>query len=118
MLMEGGKGCGGGVMRQAGEGGCHWMILAKTPPTKAPLSPKSGRCLIAELRAKNAELATLQGESPLILPTWTPRLWPACVGDWTGIPVGRNGLDELETVLEPGKRTFPSGDAPGPRMTR
>ena len=40
------------------------------------------------------ELATLQGEHPLILPTVDYQAVAAVVGDWTGIPVGRMGQPE------------------------
>ena len=35
------------------------------------------------------ELANLQGEQPLILPTVDQQAVASVVGDWTGIPVGR-----------------------------
>jgi type VI secretion system protein VasG len=45
------------------------------------------------------ELATLQGENPLILPTVDYQAVASVVGDWTGIPVGRMAANEIETVL-------------------
>ncbi len=44
-------------------------------------------------------LSTLQGESPLILPTVDYQAVASVVADWTGIPVGRMARNELETVL-------------------
>ncbi|MEM8579026.1 MAG: AAA family ATPase, partial [Pseudomonadota bacterium] len=55
--------------------------------------------IMAELRAKNAELEAAQGDSPLILPIVDHQAVASVVGDWTGIPVGRMVKDEIETVL-------------------
>ena len=55
--------------------------------------------LMADLKAKNAELVAMQGESPLILPIVDAQAVATVVGDWTGIPVGRMLKDEIETVL-------------------
>ncbi|MEN5093192.1 type VI secretion system ATPase TssH [Pseudomonas protegens] len=44
-------------------------------------------------------LTTLQGETPLILPTVDYQAVASVVADWTGIPVGRMARNELETVL-------------------
>jgi type VI secretion system protein VasG len=46
-----------------------------------------------------AQLADLQGERPLILPTVDYQAVAAVVADWTGIPVGRMARNEIETVL-------------------
>ncbi|WP_114860446.1 type VI secretion system ATPase TssH [Azospirillum brasilense] len=56
--------------------------------------------LLAELRARQAELAELQGDAPLILPTVDEQAVASVVGDWTGIPVGRMIKNEIETVLK------------------
>ncbi|MEM9902605.1 MAG: type VI secretion system ATPase TssH [Pseudomonadota bacterium] len=56
--------------------------------------------LLDALKAKNAELSELQGDSPLILPIVDHQAVASVVGDWTGIPVGRMVKDEIETVLE------------------
>jgi type VI secretion system protein VasG len=56
--------------------------------------------LLEKLRAKNAELAELQGENALILPIVDQQAVATVIGDWTGIPVGRMVRDELETVLK------------------
>ncbi|QYK42385.1 MAG: type VI secretion system ATPase TssH [Paracoccaceae bacterium] len=55
--------------------------------------------LMADLKAKNAELIAMQGETPLILPIVDAQAVATVVGDWTGIPVGRMLKDEIETVL-------------------
>ena len=56
--------------------------------------------IMTELRGVQAELATLQGESPLMLPTVDFQAVASVVGDWTGIPVGRMAANEIDTVLK------------------
>ncbi len=56
--------------------------------------------LLARLQEVQQELATLQGETPLILPTVDYQAVAAVVGDWTGIPVGRMARNEIETILK------------------
>ena len=55
--------------------------------------------LLERLRTVQAELAELQGESPLILPIVDYQAVASVVADWTGIPVGRMARNEIETVL-------------------
>ncbi|KIC14363.1 type VI secretion system ATPase TssH [Leisingera sp. ANG-Vp] len=55
--------------------------------------------LLQQLKDKNAELDTLQGDSALILPIVDHQAIASVVGDWTGIPVGRMVKDEIETIL-------------------
>ncbi|PZP87421.1 MAG: type VI secretion system ATPase TssH, partial [Stenotrophomonas maltophilia] len=55
--------------------------------------------LLARLQLVQAELAALQGEAPLILPTVDHQAVAAVVADWTGIPVGRMARNEIDTVL-------------------
>jgi type VI secretion system protein VasG len=54
---------------------------------------------LAELKQVQTELTTLQGETPLILPTVDYQAVASVVGDWTGIPVGRMAANEIETIL-------------------
>lgn len=56
--------------------------------------------LLAELKTQRAELADLQGDSPLILPTVDEQAVASVVQDWTGIPVGRMVRNELQAVLQ------------------
>jgi len=63
------------------------------------LSEEERAALLAELRELQAELAELQGESPLILPSVDQQAVASVVQDWTGIPVGRMVRNEIETVL-------------------
>jgi type VI secretion system protein VasG len=55
---------------------------------------------VEKLRAAQADLAKLQGQTPLIFPTVDAQAIAAVVGEWTGIPVGRMVKNEIETVLK------------------
>jgi len=71
-------------------------------PEALPEPPPAGHervDLLARLRQVQDELAALQGESPLILPTVDYQAVAAVVADWTGIPVGRMARNEIDTVL-------------------
>ncbi|WP_326534398.1 type VI secretion system ATPase TssH [Pseudorhodoferax sp.] len=70
------------------------------PPGSEPLSDEARAAALAELKAVQARLTELQGETPLILPTVDYQAVAAVVGDWTGIPVGRMARNEIETVLK------------------
>jgi type VI secretion system protein VasG len=65
----------------------------------SPLTDEERASLLAELKARNAELTEVQGESPLILPIVDHQAVASVVGDWTGIPVGRMVKDEIDTIL-------------------
>ncbi|MFT5343134.1 MAG: type VI secretion system protein VasG, partial [Paracoccaceae bacterium] len=73
--------------------------IAEDEAAASPLTEEQRTALIAELKAKNDELAGVQGESPLILPIVDHQAIASVVGDWTGIPVGRMMSDEIETIL-------------------
>ncbi|NKI95303.1 type VI secretion system ATPase TssH [Rhizobacter sp. SG703] len=64
------------------------------------LSDEDRAATLAELKRVQAELAALQGEHPLILPTVDYQSVAGVVGDWTGIPVGRMARNEMETILK------------------
>lgn len=53
----------------------------------------------AELKEREAELAALQGESPLVLPQVDAQAVAAIISEWTGIPAGRMVSDELAGIL-------------------
>jgi type VI secretion system protein VasG len=65
---------------------------------KAP-PPSDRAALLDELKALQAELATHQGETPLILPSVDEQAVASVVEDWTGIPVGRMVKNEVQAVL-------------------
>ena len=73
---------------------------AETAPEAKTLSEGERADVMTELRGVQAELATLQGESPLMLPTVDFQAVASVVGDWTGIPVGRMAANEIDTVLK------------------
>ena len=54
------------------------------------------------LHAAQHELAALQGDTPLIMPSVDAQAVAAVVADWTGIPVGRMVKNELDAVLQLG----------------
>ncbi|HXI54660.1 MAG TPA: type VI secretion system ATPase TssH [Polyangia bacterium] len=68
----------------------------KVPPADEAQRP----ALLEKLRRLQGELAELQGQEPLILPTVDAQAVASVVGDWTGIPVGRMVKNEIETVLK------------------
>jgi type VI secretion system protein VasG len=55
---------------------------------------------LEDLRRLQRELAELQGEGPLILPTVDAAAVATVVADWTGIPVGRMVQSEVDAVLK------------------
>ncbi|GAA0358912.1 type VI secretion system ATPase TssH [Bowmanella denitrificans] len=70
-----------------------------TDPSVAK-EPEDVSTLLQDLKALQNELAQMQGESPLILPTVDEQAVAAVVQDWTGIPVGRMVKDEITTILK------------------
>ncbi|MDQ3059967.1 MAG: type VI secretion system ATPase TssH [Pseudomonadota bacterium] len=56
--------------------------------------------LLAQLHDLQNQLAQLQGETPLILPSVDAQAVSSVVADWTGIPVGRMVKNEVEAVLK------------------
>ena len=82
-----------------GDGGAVEGEAAEEVPEGSGMSEEERAVLLADLKAKDAELRELQGESPLILPIVDEQAVASVVGDWTGIPVGRMVKDEINTVL-------------------
>jgi type VI secretion system protein VasG len=73
----------------------------KLKDEKAPvLKPEEREKLLVELKELQAQLAAMQGEAPLVLPTADEQAVGAVVQDWTGIPVGRMVKNEIESVLK------------------
>jgi type VI secretion system protein VasG len=68
--------------------------------TEGALTPEQRQEKLAELANLDTELAALQGESPLILPSVDEHAVASVVQDWTGVPVGRMVKNELEAVLK------------------
>lgn len=55
--------------------------------------------LRVELAGFNTELATAQGESPLMQPVVTSQTIAEVISGWTGIPVGKMVSDEIQSIL-------------------
>ena len=72
---------------------------AAAADTKAPISEADRGAAIDKLKELQAELAKVQGDSPLVLPSVDEQAVASVVADWTGIPVGRMVKDEVATVL-------------------
>jgi type VI secretion system protein VasG len=75
---------------------------ATSAPAAAPeaaAAPAHHAASLAELTELQAKLASLQGESPLVLPSVDEQAVASVVQDWTGVPVGRMVKNEVESVL-------------------
>jgi len=75
---------------------------AGTAPAPAPANapPPDLPALRAELDKLNAELESIQGETPLMRVCVDAHLVGEVVSGWTGIPVGKMLKDEIVTVLQ------------------
>ncbi|MGN6525704.1 MAG: type VI secretion system ATPase TssH [Burkholderiaceae bacterium] len=89
-----------GVHPVEGTGSALEASAEKAAEAKATLSEGERADVTTELRDVQDQLAKLQGESPLILPTVDFQAVASVVGDWTGIPVGRMAANEIDTVLK------------------
>jgi type VI secretion system protein VasG len=76
--------------------------LEKEAAAVAPVAQSGAErdASLAELKTLQGKLDTLQGDTPLILPSVGDQAVGSVVQDWTGIPVGRMVKDEIETVLK------------------
>ena len=63
------------------------------------LTEEARAAKLAELQEKEAALAALQGESPLVLPQVDAQAVAAIISEWTGIPTGRMVSNELSNIL-------------------
>ncbi|MBS0184525.1 MAG: type VI secretion system ATPase TssH [Nitrospira sp.] len=72
-------------------------VKAKDSPP--PLTPQEVASLQADLAKLNKELASLQGEHPLLQPCVDGQAIATVISAWTGIPVGRMVKDEINTLL-------------------
>jgi type VI secretion system protein VasG len=75
------------------------QLREKAGSEAADGSAADREALLDRLRAQQRDLAALQGENPLILPSVDQQAVAAVVGDWTGIPVGRMVRNEAQAVL-------------------
>jgi type VI secretion system protein VasG len=72
---------------------------AETPAAPVAMSETERDQSVARLKDLQAQLAKVQGERPLVLPSVDEQAVGSVVADWTGIPVGRMVKDEMATVL-------------------
>ncbi|MGH9861718.1 MAG: AAA family ATPase, partial [Candidatus Acidiferrales bacterium] len=97
----GGHGPGGPAA--AGGDGAAASASAMAATATATEAPPSQAVDVAALRAElgklDAELRTLQGESPLIMVCVDGQIVGEVISAWTGIPVGKMLSDEVATVL-------------------
>lgn len=104
-LREGGaevEGTGSELEASVSEGPDEQSVndsVAVGDEASASSSPIDREALLEELTQLQNELAELQGEDPLILPTVDEQAVASVVQDWTGVPVGRMVKNEIETVL-------------------
>lgn len=90
----------GSALEQNAEKAAENLAKSGVAADAPKLSDEERAATLAELKQVQAELATLQGEHPLILPTVDYQAVASVVGDWTGIPVGRMARNEMETILK------------------
>ncbi len=68
--------------------------------TAVPLGDDARSAMLDDLRDLQTKLATMQGDTPLILPAVDAQAVASVVADWTGIPVGRMVKNEVEAILK------------------
>src|SRR5262249_55028255 len=85
----------GSKLEQAAEAQKSAADAAATDKSTSEERPK----LLDELAGLQEKLTSLQGESPLILPSVDEQAVGSVVQDWTGVPVGRMVKNEIETVV-------------------
>ncbi|HET7605917.1 MAG TPA: type VI secretion system ATPase TssH [Sphingomicrobium sp.] len=66
---------------------------------KKDRSGKEETALKADLETAIQELASVQGDSPMVFGVVDADAVASVVGDWTGVPVGRMVKDEIKSVL-------------------
>ncbi len=68
--------------------------------TAVTLGDDARAVMLNELSELQGKLATMQGDTPLILPAVDAQAVASVVADWTGIPVGRMVKNEIEAILK------------------
>jgi type VI secretion system protein VasG len=77
----------------------HAAAATAAATATAPAPAPDPEALRAELAKLDAELTTLQGESPMMRVAVDAQIVGEVISAWTGIPVGKMLKDEISTVL-------------------
>ena len=85
------EGTGSALEQSAAHAGGQGIALATDQPNRATM--------LEELERLQQELASVQGDAPLILPSVDAQTIAAVVADWTGIPIRRMVRDDVDTVI-------------------
>lgn len=74
------------------------LLAARLETQKAEADAKPA--LLAQCLEIEKDLATMQGETPLVFPHVDEQAVAAVISDWTGIPAGRMVKNEIEQTLK------------------
>ena len=85
------------------EGTGSKLEAAAEAATAAALPEAERTAALTKLNELQQQLAEIQGERPLILPSVDYQAVASVVADWTGIPVGRMARNEIDTVMRLGE---------------
>ena len=101
---SGARGAGNAAGPSAGVGDSPGTSAATasavaTTTTEAPKTAIDPGALRSELAKAEGELATLQGETPMIRVAVDGQIIGEVISAWTGIPAGKMMKDEISTVL-------------------
>ncbi|MGZ8144434.1 MAG: type VI secretion system ATPase TssH, partial [Methylosarcina sp.] len=78
-------------------------VFSSPGDSEQPLDESQRIELLQQLKELQLQLATLQGERPLIFPTVDSQAIASVIADWTGIPVGRMVKNEIAAILKLGE---------------
>ncbi|MDN5865604.1 MAG: type VI secretion system ATPase TssH, partial [Gammaproteobacteria bacterium] len=87
------------VERDVGVDGTAMVYAGEVGAITEPNDAETPERLLGRLDELQQELQTVQGETPMILPSVDAHAVAAVVSDWTGIPVGRMVKNEIDAVL-------------------
>lgn len=79
--------------------GAHFAATTGKGDGKGKLSAADEQKAKEDLGKLETELATVQGEDPLVLPVVAGQAVAEVVSGWTGVPLGKMVRDEIKTVL-------------------